>query len=111
MMNNQTVQQSVEQILTQFKENIKKVQNDTISEIYCDLLPYFEDDLIANMRMRMIQDLKYSDEKYGYDFINIRKKIFLENREEIIRDLDQDNLNEIKRLQDSINTLRKIIER
>ena len=110
-MNNQTIQQSVEQILTQFKENIKQVQNDAISEIYGDLLPYFEDDLIANMRTRMIYDLKYSDEKYSYDFIEIRKKIFLENREEIIRDLDQDNLNEIKRLQDWIKELLKLEDR
>lgn len=107
-MNNQTIQQSVEQILTQFKENIKQVQTDSIDEIYGNLLPYFEDDLIANMRTRMIYDLKYSNEKHGYDFIDIRKKIFLENREEIIKDLDQDNLNEIKRLQEWIKELLKL---
>ena len=104
-MKNEQLQSRIEEIMTNFKDKLQKVQDKTIGEIYCDMLPYFQDDLISNIRTSIIRDLKYSEQRYGYDFVEIRKKILKENRDELIEDLNQDNLNEIKRLQEWINEL------
>lgn len=102
---NEQLQNRIEEVMASFSKQLKRLQDDTISELYCDLLPYFQDDLISNVRTSIIRDLKYSEQRYGYDFVEIRKTILKENRDELIEDLNQDNLNEIKRLQDWINEL------
>lgn len=99
------LKQKIEQLMSNFKDEVLKVQVQTIDEYYCGLLPYFEDDLIANIKTSIIRDLKYSDKKGTLDFKEIRKKIFEENKTEIIEDLNQDNLKEIERLKEWINEL------
>ena len=101
-----TLQESVEDVLLKFKNDVIRVQTDAISTLYCELLPYFEDDLISNMRIQMIQDLKYSELKHSRDFKDIRAKIFKEHRDEIVNDLNQDNILKIEELQKVIEELR-----
>ena len=102
-----TLQESVEDVLLKFKNDVIRVQTDAISTLYCELLPYFEDDLISNMRIQMIQDLKYSELKHNSDFRDIRAKILKEHRDEIVNDLNQDNILKIEELQKVIEELQE----
>lgn len=105
-----------------FKAKLAKSANDiietTMSEVYCDIMPHIESDSWMNFRNDLMDGFKnYNNRKIqgDYNFALIRKQIFKDFHDEIIKDLDKDNIAEIKKLNKRIEELesenRRLINR
>jgi len=105
-------EKEAELYLQEFKEKMVKgvenIVNDTLSKVYVSCLGYIETDAWHNFRNELLDGFKgYKNAKIHqkYDFVKVRKQIFEENREEIIKDLNQDLLDEIEDLKNTIKLM------
>ena len=101
-------EKEAELYLQEFKKKMAKIAEDTISEVYMSPLNYIESDAWINFRNELLDGLRgYKNVKIQerHNFVKIRKQIFEENREEIIKDLNQDLLDEIKSLKNTIKLI------
>lgn len=92
-------------LMDEFKKNMKICCEDTLDDLYTRVADYIESDSWSNFRNELFDGLKdYPNAKItcSYDFVAIRKKILDENREEIINDLNQDLLDEIEDLKQTL---------
>ncbi len=104
---NTELEKYIEKKLEHFKDKMSSLAEDVMENLYCDALPYFEQDLIVNLKKKLMHDfLDYNaDLHFTDDFKKLRKKIFDEHKEEIIKHLDQDNLEKIEELKGFIGRL------
>ncbi len=75
------------------------------NDFYCNIPCYIESDSWTNFRNSIMDGFNdYSTGKANdlYDFKNLRKVMFRDFKDEIIKDIDQDNLDKIKSLEDQI---------
>ena len=94
-------QQEAQQLIDSFKTALKTAAEEVISNLYCDVIFYIESDSWANFRNELMDGLRnYANRRVQgeYDFKQIRQQIFEDFKDEIIKDLDQDNLEKIKEL-------------
>lgn len=94
-------QQEAQALIDQFKAQMKKVCEDTLSELYTDVACYIESDSWTNYRNQLISGFQNYDNRKvqgQHDFAKIRKAIYEEFRAELIPDLNQDLLSEIESL-------------
>lgn len=99
-------------LIDKFKHQLIKVSEEVIGDLYVGIGSYIESDAWSNMRNDMMDGFKNYETRLSqnaYDFKDIRKKIYEEYREEIIKDLNSDLLEEIEGLKDEINSLRKTL--
>jgi hypothetical protein len=92
-------------MLSKFKEQINKIANETISDLYVNILPYIESDVWNNFRNELVDGFRdYNNRKIQgkYEFKEIRTKIYKDFREEIIKDLNADLVEENERLKKTI---------
>ena len=96
-----------------FKRKMLKVVEETLSEVYCNLVPHIETDAWTNFRNELMDGFRNYDNRKvqgEYDFAKIRQKIYEEYRDEIIKDLDQDNLERITKLEAQVEDLNRRLE-
>lgn len=102
-----------QKLINKFKEDAKKaldnLLDDYLNNVYCDIVPEIESDSWSNYRITIMDAFKdYNNkDKREYDFKEIRQKIYSENKEQINKDLDQDNLKKIEELEKTIELMRK----
>lgn len=97
--------QEAQELMNKFEKKLKEkaleIMRDVASEFYCDILNEVESDHWTNYRSKLLKGLcNYSNkQKQGsYDFDRIRKAIYENHKEEIVKDLNQDLLAEIEDL-------------
>ena len=94
-----------------FKKKLIGICEDVIGELYVNIMPYIESDSWCNFRNQVVSELQgYGKGKLvsEYDFELIRKAILNQHREEIIKDLNQDMVEEIKILKKEIERLEEV---
>jgi hypothetical protein len=105
---------TVEQrIFSEFTNKFKKLTSEILGEVETDFLPHIETDLVLNERDEVINALtsKWNNpnaERFvigSYEAREIRARIFEENRDTIITELDQDNLKKIAELEQTIKIM------
>ncbi len=97
--------------LDQFKKKLLGICEDVMGDLYVNIMPYIESDSWGNFRDQVISEIQgYSKGKLisGYDFELIRRAILNNYRDEIIKDLNQDMLEEIKSLKKEIERLEEM---
>jgi len=90
-----------QRLIDRFKENMKKVCEETLSELYTDVAVYISSDSWTNYRNQLLNGFQnYGNRRIQgvHDFAKIRKSIYNEYRDELIPDLNQDLLAEIESL-------------
>ena len=102
-------EREAQELIDKFKAKMKDAADEVLGELYCDVAVYIESDSWTNFRNEMMDG--YKDYKNGkihdeYNFKDIRQQIYKENREEIIKDLNQDNLKKIEDLEEQIEWYR-----
>ena len=99
-----------QELVDRFKEEITKVAEHAIGDLYCDVGTWIESDSWTNFRNKILDGLcDYRNAStYFYDFKKIRKAIFEEYREDIIKDLNQDMVKEIEELESRIEFIQKM---
>jgi len=102
-------QKEAEQLIENFKKQLIKIAEDAIGNLYSDIIFYIKSDSWQNFRNELMDGLRnYNNRKIQaeYDFEKIRREIYNEFKDEIIKDLDQDNLQRIKKLEEKNAELR-----
>lgn len=97
------------ELLEKFKRKISKAAEQTISDFYCDILPFIETDAWTNFRNTLLAGLCDYNNRHNaqHDFQKIRQAIYKEYRDEIIVDLNQDLVKENERLKQCVEDLQK----
>ena len=98
-------------LLDRFKKKLVGICEDVIGDLYVNIIPYIESDSWCNFRSQVVSELQgYGKGKLvsEYDFELIRKAILNQHREEIIKDLNQDMVEEIKILKKEIERLEEV---
>lgn len=82
------------------KEKAFKVIEEFSTDFYCNILHEIESDHWANYRSKILNGMSnYGNKNESkYDFDRIRKSIYKNHKEEIVKDLNQDLLKEIEDL-------------
>jgi hypothetical protein len=96
--------------LDKFREKMKKVCDETLSEVYCNVLDYIESDSWSNFRNEIMDGFRnYNNGKIQaeYDFKEIRQQILKHHRADIITDLNQDLVEETERLKKQVEEMRE----
>jgi hypothetical protein len=104
-----------QELMDKFKVKAKKVLDELLDDylgtVYCNLLPSIESDSWINYRNTMMEGFKNYDNRLiqnKYDFKEIRQQIYKQFKTEIDKDLDQDNLDRIKELEDQLKFMREL---
>jgi hypothetical protein len=107
---------TVEQrILSEFTDRFKKLADEILGQVDAEYLPWVETDLVMNERQRVIAALTSQwNQPNRDDFIisssearELRARIFEENRDAIIAELNQDSLKKIEELEQTIKIIEK----
>jgi len=109
-------QQTFKEILEPFKEKMKKIADDTLSDIIGDYIPYAETDKVMNVEHRTREWLEAffngkADEYIKcpmlseFDCRKARELIYQEHKEEIIKLIGKDFEHEIEILQNRLESL------
>ena len=91
--------------LQKFRDKMKKVADEVVSDTYCSCVGYIESDSWSNFRNEILDGFKnYGNRKIQaeYDFATIRSEIYKQFRDEIIVDLNQDLVKENEALKKRI---------
>lgn len=99
-------------IIDDFKEKLKKANEDVLSDLYCNVMPYIESDTWSNFRNQILdgfKDYKNSKIHNKYDFKQIRRKMFDDYKDEIIKDLNNDILEENEFLKKQVKDLQECL--
>lgn len=86
-----------------FKAQMSSIVQNTLGEAYANLLPYIETDAWTNYReeLRIELEREYKFSRFKQEWaVNFRRAVFVENREEISKLIEQDILKRIKHLED-----------
>lgn len=104
--NPEKLAEDTEDALDNFKISMKKIADECLSKLYCDILPHIETDAWTNyrtvLRVELENEAKYSYFKDPWAKI-LRRTIFIENRDELVQLLNKDLLDRIKSLEDQVN--------
>lgn len=106
--------EEAQQLIESFKEKLKIVAEEVIDDLYKDVVYYINSDSWRNFRNELMDGFRnYNNRKIQgqYDFKLIRKQIFEDFKDDIIKDLDQDNLETIKQLQERVKQLEEDYKR
>jgi type III secretory pathway component EscR len=96
--------------LQSFRDKMKEIAEETLSEVYGSCVEYIESDSWSNFRNEMLEGFKnYKNRKIQaeFDFAEIRKQIYKEYRDEIIQDLNQDLVKSNKELEEIIEKMQE----
>lgn len=102
-----------QRLIDSFKEQLKKIAEDVITNLYVDVPDFIESDSWGNFRNTIMDGFKdYKNRKLqnGWDFKAIRQQIYKEYRDEIIPDLNQDLVAENDELKKQISSLNETID-
>lgn len=107
---NKDAQELMNKFKAQAKKMLTSLLDDYMSEFYIDILPEIETDSWQNYRNTMMEGFQNYNNRHAhnrFDFKEIRQQIYNDFREDIIKDLNQDNLDKIAELEKSIEYLQQ----
>ena len=105
----ETGKEEAEYLVKAIVKAVKKELDE--NDFYCNIPIYIESDSWQNFRNSIMDGMNdYTTGKAAdlYDFKAVRKVILRENYEQIIKDLDHDNLEKIKELEERVKFLERI---
>ena len=100
--------EEAQKIMDSFKPKIKDLISELMGELYTDVSYYVDSDHWTNYRNALMdgfQNYKYGKADHKYDFKALRKAIYENNKDEIIKDLNQDLVEENTKLKDLIHQM------
>jgi hypothetical protein len=106
--------QQAQLLMDGFKVKMHKLCDEVLGDLYCDVAAYIETDQWTNFRNELFAGFSnYGNRRIqaAYDFAKIRRAIFEQFREEIVKDLNQDLVEEVAELKKRIEDERKWRER
>lgn len=101
--------EEAQKIMDSFKPKLTALMNEVLGDLYTDVSYYVESDHWANYRNKLMDGfMKYDTTRHKHNFKNLRQAIYNNNKEAIIKDLNQDLLLENEELKKHIEYLSNI---
>lgn len=101
-----------QEVLNSFKGKAKVIMgsllDELLGELYCDVATHIGSDSWTNYRNAMMEGFKGYGKgavKHTHDFKELRQSIYKNNKEEIVKDLNQDLVKEVEELKNHIEVL------
>lgn len=106
-MNNTQFKEALtaEEIYKRFADKFKAIANEVMGDVVSEFLPHSEGDLDSNIYHRSMDYItgEYGDNTiYGSMGKRFRQRIFEENKESLINQINQDNLDRIAELEKDV---------
>lgn len=101
-------QTEAQKLIDKFKDQLKRIADDVIGDLYCDVAVHIESDSWMNFRNDLMAGFKNYNNKMvqgEFDFKTVRESILEQHRAELVKDLNQDLLGEIARLKEDCKRL------
>jgi hypothetical protein len=102
--------EEAQKIMDSFKPRLKELMDEVLSDLYTDVSYYVDSDHWTNYRNALMDGFKgYGGGKanHQYDYKELRQAIYQNHKDEIVKDLNQDLVEENKRLSDQIERLQQ----
>lgn len=102
-------EEQAQKIMDRFKVQMLKIADECLGDLYTDVAAHIESDQWANYRNDLMAGLQNYDNRSHnyYNFKEIRQAILKEHRDAIIKDLNQDMVDEIESLKHTIELMIK----
>lgn len=97
-----------QKIMDSFKPKLAKLMEEVLGDLYTDVSYYVESDHWTNYRNALMDGFKgYTGGKanHEYDYKELRQAIYRNHKDEIVKDLNQDLIEENKQLKKEITQL------
>lgn len=108
-------ERDAQNIMDSFKPKLTVLFDEIMSKLYTDVSYYVESDHWTNYRNALMDGFKgYTGGKtdHAYDYKELRQAIYANHKEEIVKDLNQDLVEENEKLKEkNSDLLRQIHER
>jgi len=101
--------EEAQKIMDRFKPQLKNIMEEVMGQLYTDVSYYIESDHWTNYRNALMNGFKdYGGGKpnHEHDYKELRQAIYRNNKEEIVKDLNQDLVEEIYELKKQIEYMR-----
>ena len=102
--------EEAQKIMDSFKPKLVKLMEEVLGDLYTDVSYYVDSDHWTNYRNALMDGFKgYSGGKanHQYDYKELRQTIYRNHKEEIVRDLNRDLVEENERLKAQIEQLQQ----
>ena len=97
-----------QRIMDSFKPMITKLVEDILSDLYTNVSYYVESDHWDNYRNALMDGfMGYGNRHHKHDFAELRQAIYENHKERIVKDLNQDLVEEIENLKQQIKWYRE----
>jgi len=103
-------QEEAQKIMDSFKPKLAKLLDEVMGDLYTDVSYHVESDHWTNYKNDLMNGFKgYTQGKaaHEYDFKALRQSIYANNKEEIVKDLNQDLVAEVEELKNHIELLQQ----
>lgn len=100
--------EDAQKIMDSFKPKLTALMNEVMSELYTDVSYYVESDHWTNYRNALMDGFKgymHGKTDHAYDYKELRQAIYANHKEDIVKDLNKDLVEENERLKKQINGL------
>jgi len=100
--------QEAQKIMDSFKPKLKSLMDEVLSDLYTDVSYYIDSDHWTNYRnalMNGFKGYKHGKTNHEYCYKDLRQAIYENNKEEIVKDLNQDLVEEVEKLKEQIEQL------
>ena len=101
-LDSEQMSKEAQEYIDLFKERMKKVADEVLGEVYCNLMPHIESDSWTNYRnyIRFGFSKEWTGDAWRREYhTDLRNQIFNEHKEELIPLLNQDLLERIESLE------------
>ncbi len=97
-------------IMDSFKPRLKDMMDEVLGELYCDVVQHIESDSWTNFKASIMDAMRQYEmtgesKMMDYELKVIRDAVYNDHKDELIKDLNKDLLEENARLTDKINTM------
>lgn len=100
--------EEAQKVMDSFKPKLLAMMKEVMGELYTDVSYYIESDHWTNYRNALMDGFKgYGGGKpnHAYDYKELRRAIYANHKEEIVKDLNQDLVEENENLKEQIERL------
>jgi len=102
--------QEAQKIMDSFKPKLAKLMEEVMGVLYTDVSYFVESDHWTNYRNALMDGFKgYAEGKpnHEYDYKELRQAIYSNHRDKIVKDLNQDLVEENERLKKQVEQLQQ----
>lgn len=103
-------QKEAQRIMDSFKHKLAKLMEEVMADLYTDVSYYIESDHWTNYRNALMDGFKgYTGGKpnHEYDYKELRQAIYRNHKDEIVKDLNQDLVEENEKLMERVEKLQQ----